>query len=313
VIRLGLCCLFVDAPIRFRTTTATATRKRGREAGLAHIAGLCRENARSLSEAVAFCADRGIGAFRINSRILPVRTHPEVGYAMAELPGGPEIAAAFRECGNLARKRGVRLSFHPDQFVLLNSPKPDVVRHSLAELAYQAEVAEWVGADAINIHGGGGYGDKPAALERLVRGIEALPDAIRKRLTLENDDRVFSPADLLPVCRRTGTPLTYDIHHHRLLPDDLSTEAATERALETWDREPLFHISSPIEGWTGPHPNRHRDFVDPTDFPDSWRDLDLAVDVEAKAKERAVLALREALERSGARLWPGKPENRYGA
>lgn len=303
MIRLGLCCIFVDAPIRFRTTTAAATRKRGRVAGLEFIGDLCRANARALGDAIAFCADRGIGAFRINSRILPVKTHPEVGYRMEELPGGGEIVSAFRECGALARERGVRLSFHPDQFVLLNSPKTDVVRRSVEDLVYQAGVSEWVGADVINIHGGGGYGDKPAALNRLVREIEALPDAVRRRLTLENDDRIFSPADLLPVCRDAGIPLVYDVHHHRVLPDDLSPEEATEMAMETWDREPLFHLSSPIAGWDGPKPGRHRDFIDPSDFPAFWRDLDVTVEVEAKAKERAVRALREALKTAGVAVW----------
>jgi UV DNA damage endonuclease len=110
-------------------------------------------------------------------------------------------------------------------------------------------------------------------------------------LTLENDDRVFTPEDLLPVCRSTAVPLVYDVHHHRCLPDSLSVAAATDAALSTWNREPLFHLSSPLNGWSGAHPERHHDYVDSRDFPSSWLSLSIAVDVEAKAKETAVLQL----------------------
>jgi len=297
-LRLGLCCQFAREPIKFRTTTATAMLRLSRLERLARLAELCRANADALLASLGFCATHGIGAFRINSQILPIKTHPEAGYAMAELPGGRGIIRRFRECGALARERDVRLSFHPDQFVVLNSPNDRTLAHSLAELDYQADVAEWVGADTINIHGGGAYRDKADALRALRRNIERLPPRVRSRLTLENDDKVYTPADLLPVCADMGVPLVYDVHHHRCLPDGLSIEAATERAVATWKREPLFHISSPLEGWAGPKPERHHDYINPADFPGAWKQRRLTVEVEAKAKELAVLRLQEWLERS---------------
>jgi UV DNA damage endonuclease len=101
---------------------------------------------------------------------------------------------------------------------------------------------------------------------------------------------------LLPVCRAEGIPLVYDAHHHRCCPDGLSVEAASVAAAETWGkREPLFHISSPLEGWCGPRPGRHHDYIDPKDFPAGWLKLRLTVEVEAKAKELAVRTLRAAL------------------
>ena len=150
---------------------------------------------------------------------------------------------------------------------------PDIVARSVADLESQAEIAEWTNADTVNIHGGGGYGDKPAALERFRRNLELLSPRARARLTVENDDKTFTPADLLPLCRAEGVPLVYDAHHHRCLPDGLTVEQATEAARATWQkREPLFHISSPIEGWPGPKPERHHDYIDPKDFPAAWRE-----------------------------------------
>ncbi len=297
MIRLGLCCLFREAPIRFGTTTAKHAGALSTPVRLKKLAGLCLGNAAALREAILFCRDSGIGAFRVNSRILPLKTHPELGYDVRDLPDGDEILRRFRECGALSARHAIRLSFHPDQFTLLSSPDPEITRKAVAELAYQAEVAEWIGADVINIHGGGAYGDKESALRRVACNIKALDSAIRKRLTLENDDRVYTPIDLLPLALESGIPFVYDIHHHRCLPDCLSPGEATELALDTWEREPLFHISTPKEGWGGAQPQRHHDFLDIADFPECWRRLkiDITVDVEAKAKEIAVLKLRDEL------------------
>jgi UV DNA damage endonuclease len=295
-LRLGLCCVFAQEPIKFRTTTVTAMLRLGRRERLDRLGELCLGNADALMSALEYCAAHGIGAFRVNSQILPVKTHPTAGYAVEELAQSEAIVARFRSCGDFAREHGLRLSFHPDQFVVLNSPNPRTLELSRAELDYQAEVAEWIGADTINVHGGGAYGDKTSALRALRVSIEQLPEPVRSRLTLENDDKVYTPADLLPVCREVDIPLVYDVHHHRCCPDGATVEATTEAARATWGkREPLFHISSPQEGWDGPKPQRHHDFIDAADFPPAWLGWPLTVEVEARAKELAVAKLREDL------------------
>jgi UV DNA damage endonuclease len=190
----------------------------------------------------------------------------------------------------------VRLSFHPDQFVVLNSEQERVVASSVTEMEAQGRVAELVGADVLTLHGGGAAGGIPAALERLERGIERLSPASRSRLALENDDRSFTPEMLLPLCERLGVPLVYDVHHHRCNPDALDVDEATVRAAATWGaHEPYFHVSSPRAGFGGGDLRPHADYVNPGDVPERWRSMRLTVDVEAKAKERAVLALRDAL------------------
>ena len=299
MIRLGLCCIFRQAPIKFRRTTASYLLSRSPTDRSAHLAEICMHNADALHRALQFCADKGIGAFRINSQILPVNTHPDAGYDLHDLPGGDRIVARFKACGAFSRRYNIRTTFHPDQFLVLSSPDAGVVARAVADLEYHTQVARWVAADVINVHGGGAYGDKPAALSRLTAVIQGLGEAIRQRLTLENDDRVYTPADLLPVCRQTGIPLVYDVHHHRCLPDGNSIAATTHAALGTWNREPLFHLSSPLNGWQKGPFRPHHDYIDPIDFPDSWRGLDLTVDVEAKAKELAVLRLRQWLETAG--------------
>lgn len=287
-IRLGLCCIFRDEPIKFPTTTATALARMERPAALEKLNRLCLANADALLLALNYCDAWKIGCFRLNSQILPIKTHPQQGYGLADLPDADEIVRRFKQCGEYARAHDIRTCFHPDQFVVLNSQRPEVVESSIRELEYQAEVAEWVGADVLNIHGGGAYGDKIKALGDFARTVNRLSDRVRSRLTVENDDKTYTPSDLLPVCATEKVPLVYDVHHHRCLPDELSVEAATTAAIATWDREPLFHLSSPIEGWDGPKPERHHDYIDINDFPACWLDQTLTVEVEAKAKEHAV-------------------------
>ena len=200
-------------------------------------------------------------------------------------------------------ERSVRLSFHPDQFVVLNTPSPSVVEKSLQELEYHGLMAHLLGADVINLHGGGGYGDKQAALERFARAYEQLSPRVQQRLTVENDDVTYTPQELWPLCRQLQIPLVYDVHHHRCLHDGWTVEEATEKALMTWSREPLFHVSSPKGGWKSANPAFHDDYINPDDVPHCWKTIDpLTIDVEAKAKEVAVVNLRKCLLKQGWKI-----------
>ena len=293
MIRFGLCCIFREEPIKFRRTTAKYLQAFSRNQQLKNLAEICRHNAQALHNALRYCRDHDIKDFRINSQILPLKTHPEIGYHIEDLPFHDQIIQTFKDCGRFCQKHDIRTTFHPDQFILLSSPSSEVVQRSVADLIYQAEVAKWVNADVINIHGGGAYGDKRTSLHRLRKQIEQLSEAVRSRLTLENDDRVYTPKDLLPVCKDMDIPLVYDVHHHRCLPDGSSVEATTELAVGTWSREPLFHLSSPKYGWNSGKPGNHHDYIDADDFPACWTNLDITVEVEAKAKELAVLKLKQ--------------------
>lgn len=291
-IRLGLCCIFKEAPIKFGTTTVTSLAKMERAKALDKLNALCRSNAESLMLALNFCKNNRIGCFRVNSQILPCKTHEGVGYQLADLSDCHKITDLFRDCGNFAAKNNIRLCFHPDQFVVLSSPNPKTVKNSLAEIEYQTEVAGLIGADVINIHGGGGYGDKKKALADFATNFYKLSLNARKLLTVENDDKVYTPSDLLPLCENLGIPLVYDVHHHRVLSDELTIAEATDRALATWDhREPLVHISSPINGWGEANEASHHDYISIRDFPGCWKDRTMTVEVEAKAKELAVAKL----------------------
>jgi len=291
-LRLGLCCLFHKEPVSFRTTTAKTLSALPRNLQLLKLSEICLHNASNLLLALETVQRLGIGAFRIMSPLFPRMTHPEVGYSMEQLPDGETILSTLKTCRSFASKQQIRLSFHPDQFVVLSSPHPAVVANSIQELEYQAWLAEAVGADIINIHAGGVYGDKSAALQRFGKVYDQLPESVRSRLTLENDDVSYTPQDLLLLCEQQNIPLVYDLHHHRCNPDNLTVEEATEQAGNIWKaagREQYCHISSPQTGWGSSNPKPHADYINPDDFPDCWRARTMTIDIEAKAKELAVL------------------------
>lgn len=300
MIRFGLCCLFHDEPIKFRRTTATALSRQSPEARLEKVSELCLSNASSLLEATRTVKRLGIGAFRVMSPLFPLYTHPRVGYRLDDLLTRSKIEALFEQVNAYCRREDIRLSFHPDQFVILSSPRPNVVESSIGELAYQATLAEMIGAEELNIHLGGVYDSKETAKARFIENFQRLPENARRRLTLENDDKSYHVEDLIPVCEKLGIPLVYDVHHHRCNPDSLTVERATDAAVAIWrnlGKEPHFHVSSPRDGWNSARPQPHADMINPEDFPEYWKRLPcpITVDVEAKAKELAVIHLMNAL------------------
>lgn len=298
MLRFGLCCLFKDEAVSFRTTTVKTLSAHSRDLQLLKLSEICLHNATNLLLALKTVHRLGIGSFRIMSPLFPRMTHPEAGYNLNDLPDCDLIESTLETCRFFALEQRIRLSFHPDQFVVLSSPHPAVVANSIMELEYQALLAEALGADVINIHAGGAYGDKQGALERFAAVYDKLSEPVRNRLTLENDDSSYTPEDLLPLCERLAIPLVYDVHHHRCNSDNLTIEEATERAGATWQesrREQYCHISSPRSGWSGSAPRSHADYIDPDDFPGCWLGRSMTVDVEAKAKELAVTRLMDDL------------------
>ena len=297
--RFGLCCLFKKEPVSFRTTTAKRLLSLQRDRQLQKLSEICFHNASKLFLALETVNRLDIGAFRIMSPLFPRMTHPDVSYSLEDLPEGKKIMQKMEETRIFARQHDIRLSFHPDQFVVLSSPHSQVVENSIRELEYQGMLAESVGADVINIHTGGVYGDKFQALQHLIDVLPDLSVAVRKRLTLENDDVSYTPMDLLSFCERLSIPLVYDVHHHRCNPDGLSVDQATTLAGKSWQavgREQYCHISSPRNGWQGGDPKPHADYIDPADFPACWLGREMTVDVEAKAKELAVTLLMAELK-----------------
>lgn len=293
MIRFGLCCIFYNENIKFRTTKASYLLKKKVCFRKRYLSDIILNNCENLKKSIYYCINHKIGCFRITSRFLPLYTHPSIGYNLKDLDQQKKIFSLLKEIKHLAKEENIRLTLHPDQFVVLNSNNPEVVKNSIRELEYHGFLANLVGADVINIHAGGVYKDKKKSLLRLSRNLKKLSTKTIKKITLENDDRSFSPEDLLFFCKKNKIPFVYDLHHHRCLKDSLSIEEVTKKALKTWNREPLFHISSPKNI---KKIRSHSDYINIKDFPKSWLKLNITVEIEAKKKELAVIDIMKKLK-----------------
>jgi UV DNA damage endonuclease len=305
--RLGLCCTFAEETrFRFRTTTvAQISRLLSADptgsAPFAFYERIVTDNLTTLARVLDWCHEQGIHAFRIGSDLWPRATHPVVAPWVDMLFERDDIRAAFARVRELATAHDIRLSEHPDQFLVGNSLRPEVVNGTITELEWRGRLGEALGVDVLCLHVGSGAPDRDSALWRWEATLAELSPRVLARLAFENDDRVFSPERILPAALAWGLPMIYDAHHHRVLPDSLYEDEATEFAIASWgDREPYFHLSSPRAGWETGDGRPHHDLIDVGDWPEPWTELmeagvPFTVDIEAKGKERAVLALRRAL------------------
>ena len=267
------------------------------------------------------CAAQRIDMYRMATALAPYASHPDLPQ-FRDQPA--RFAGRLEQVGALARELDIRLSTHPGQYTVLNSSDERVRRSAVAELEVQAELLDAMGLGleaVVVLHVGGAAGGRNAALDRFCAGFELLSEAARARLVIENDDRTFSLRDVLELSGRIGRPVVWDIlHHHCHDPDRIPDREALELAAATWPPgiTPKMHYSSPKTAVeervrrTGrrverslvlPQLRAHADLVDPIGFErfltETAAGLDVDVMLEAKAKDLALLALRDALARRG--------------
>lgn len=189
---------------------------------------------------------QGLLFFRMGSGIVPFGSHE-----INTFPWQQHFGAEFRALGDYIKAHGLRISFHPDQFVVLNSPSPAIVQRSIEELIYQGSMLDLMGLDGtakLQIHVGGLYGERELAISRFAAVHATLPAAVRARVVVENDDRLFPLRDCLDLHARTGVPILFDNFHHECLNHGEPMQEALRLAAATWhptaDGVPMMDYSS---------------------------------------------------------------------
>ncbi len=259
-----------------------------------------------------YLREQHICMYRISSNIAPYITHPDMPQFHHQIE---ECSEELEDLGRKARALGLRLSMHPSQYIVLNSPRDEVYQAAIKDLEYHARFLDALGLGpeaVVVIHGGGAYGDKQAAMERFVERYLELPERVRRRLVVENDEKIFSVSDVLWLHERTGVPVVFDYLHHQVHdPDGWDLQAAVSSCLSTWPQGvvPKVHFSSPRteprsrgNRETGPLPWQHGDWIDAEEFVEFLnicKGLRFDVMLEAKKKDLALLRLREELRGMG--------------
>ncbi len=232
--------------------------------------------------------------FRISSDLVPFASHPINKHNWQDY-----FKKDFQKIGNFIQKHDMRISMHPDQFVLINSNKEEVVQKSIKDLQWHAEVLDLMNLDTtekIQIHVGGVYGDKEGAIERFIENYNNLSQKIKRRLAIENDDRLYSLKDCLQISERTKIPIIFDTFHHECLNNGESMSAAIEMAQKTW-KEGLLMIdysSQEKNARKGKH-IEHIDIEDFRKFLKETEGLDFDIMLEIKDKENSALKAVEEI------------------
>jgi UV DNA damage endonuclease len=295
MIRLGYACINTELQAeKPRVTCNRGMIKRTfKSKGLPYTSQLTLQNIQDLKRHIIWNHQHGIEVFRITSCLIPWGSE----FQMESLPDFADIANELADAGKLARQFGQRLSFHPGPFNILTSPREHVVQNCYKDLEVHGKIFDLMGMprdhwSKINIHIGASYGDRPSALDRWCQNFHGLSDAVKSRLTVENDDKanLYSTKMLYDsVHKRLGIPLVFDSHHFTLGPQDSTYQEAIDMAVSTWptDIRPTCHHSNSkkkYEDHTAPPPAHSKWYYEP--FVDGGHDVDVVL--ECKMKEQAL-------------------------
>lgn len=244
MIRYGFACKTIGVPGADLSSLTLA------RATAPNMLAVCRHNMRALEAMLRYCASARIPLMRISSDIVPLASHPQNTFDWRA-----ELHDELQGLRAVLNQTGIRVSMHPGQYTVLNSPKQDVVEHAVEDLAFHADFLDALGADGsarIVLHLGGGYGDRASALARLAENLLALPQRVLTRISLENDERTFTIEDALHICGKCGLPAIFDVFHHSLnAPERGSLAYWLDHVMESWCPQhgrPKLHYSQQLAG-----------------------------------------------------------------
>ena len=261
--------------------------------GIPYAGELAEANLKDMVEIIKWNNQQGIKLYRMSSNMFPWMSE----YELQDLPNFANIKKLLELAGKIAMDNGQRIGFHPGQFCVLPSPSPQVVENTINELDKHAQILDLMGLPqnqtySMNIHVGGSYGDKEAAMQRFVENFKRLSKSAQNRLVLENDDKPaqYSVSDLYEIYKQIGTPITFDYHHHRCYEDPMPEEEALRLAASTWPKgiRQLCHYSSAkkLHEDSTAIIRAHADYL--YENIETYG-LDLDIELEVKAKELALI------------------------
>lgn len=302
--RKSLCCISLklqERGIKANTMTKSRFLALERVDSLEILSKRVLNNVIVTKETIKYCIDKGWN-YRVSSDLFPLKTLPEANLDFDCLPDKDKIDQAFTECAILIKNSNIRCSTHPDQFVVPASANSSVAQKSIVELTYHADVMDRLGLPRsynapINIHMNCYKGDLKATAKRFIEVFRQLPEGVKSRLVLENEDKPnsWNVKQLYDyIYQETGIPITYDNLHFRCNTGGLTAKDAVTLCKSTWGSYvPLFHFSD--NDVKNRNPRAHADY--PTVFPDEYIDENIDLDFEFKAKDYAIEFFEHKLQK----------------
>jgi len=247
-------------------------------------------NLATLVEILKFNIENNFMFFRISSDIIPFASHPICKFVWKEY-----FKLDLIRIGQLIKDHNIRISMHPDQFVLINAKSQDIVDNSIKELEYHTDFLNLMRLDysaKIQIHIGGIYGDKEKSRKQFISNYKTLlSENIKKRLVIENDDHLYNLKDCIEIHKSTGIPILFDVFHHICFDNNLPLNIALQISNNTWnhDKDGIMMIdysNQELNKRKGKH-SYSLDIKEFEKFILSVSDLDFDIILEIKDKEKS--------------------------
>ena len=252
------------------------------------------DNLDCLEKILRFNQKNGLLFFRISSDLIPFASHP-----VCDLDWATEFGERFLTIGRYVTECGMRISMHPDQFTLINSPREDVLERSVEELRYHVRVLEAMGLNRdtkVQIHVGGAYGNKEQSICRFLSRYEKLPEEIRKHLVIENDERLYCLQDCLLIHEKVGVPVLFDSFHHQCFHSGESLREGMSMAKDSWKEDDGVLMVDYSSQRQGDRPGKHAETINASLFHRFLEETDgVEYDLMLEIKDKESSALR-ALE-----------------
>ena len=247
-------------------------------------------NLNCLQKILEYNVDNDIFFFRISSDLIPFASHPICSF-MWQIHFNKRLS----EIGSFIKKHNIRISMHPDQFVLINAIRKDIISRSIADLTYHCEVLDLMKLDysaKVQIHVGGVYGDKESAIKRFTDNYNNLPELIKRRLAIENDERLYSLKDCLSISKKTGIPIVFDSFHHICFNNGEVLYNALALAQKTWKKEDGILMVDYSSQRKGARIGSHAEHINTSlfrQFIEETEGIDFDIMLEIKDKEKSAL------------------------
>ncbi|QTL98123.1 UV DNA damage repair endonuclease UvsE [Iocasia frigidifontis] len=261
------------------------------------IEKIARSNLKNTTRLLWHNIAEGFKLYRFSSQLIPLANHPAGQIWNYE----KELAGEFEKIGNIIKKHNLKVSSHPGQYTVINTKSEKKFINSVRDLIYHNKVLTAMNLDGNAVmvtHVGGVYGDKKKSMERFIKNFNKLPQNVRNRLVVENDDTSYSISDVLTICKTINRPMVLDVHHHNCYNQGENLEDYLAEIFDTWNilnRPPKVHFSSPR---SKEKPLSHADYIKADDFIEFIKlasNYQFDIMIEAKKQDAAVLKLWDDL------------------
>lgn len=252
------------------------------------ITEITKHNLKVLNNIIDYNIISNIKLFRISSDLVP--------FGSSEINNVKwwEIFSDELKCiGSKIKASNMRVSVHPGQYTVINSPTDDIVKRSVMDLIYHNRILDGLGMSSEHkmvLHIGGAYGDKKTAIERFVENYKMLDDSIKSRLVIENDDKIYNIQEVLDIGTKLNIPVIFDNLHNEINKaneENYSEKYWIEQCKSTWkkgDGTQKIHYSQQAEN---KKIGSHSDYISINKFMNFYNmlnrnDIDIMLEVKDK-------------------------------